>query len=153
MDNLHQQLIAPAPPPPISVWPPAPGWWLVLAGLLVLGLLLPLLLRQLHQRRKRRLHSGMPLFADLPAELSDSLWRAEVNTRLKQQLKQRGDSAATRLFGEAWLNYLCSRYPNARRDALQPLAADLYRPDAQLSTAQRQALLSELQLWLEHEHV
>lgn len=153
MDNLHQQLIAPAPPPPISVWPPAPGWWLVLAGLLVLGLLLPLLLRQLHQRRKRRLHSGMPLFADLPAELSDSLWLAEVNTRLKQQLKQRGDSAATRLFGEAWLNYLCSRYPNARRDALQPLAADLYRPDAQLSTAQRQALLSELQLWLEHEHV
>ena len=152
MDNLHQQLIAPAPPPPISVWPPAPGWWLVLAGLLVLGLLLPLLLRQLHQRRKRRLHSGMPLFADLPAELSDSLWLAEVNTRLKQQLKQRGDSAATRLFGEAWLNYLCSRYPNARRDALQPLAADLYRPDAQLSTAQRQALLSELQLWLEHEH-
>ena len=153
MDNLHQQLIAPAPPPPISVWPPAPGWWLVLAGLLVLGLLLPLLLRQLRQRRKRRLHSGMPLLADLPAELSDSLWLAEVNTRLKQQLKQHGDSAATRLFGEAWLNYLCSRYPNARRDALQPLAADLYRPDAQLSTAQRQALLSELQLWLEHEHV
>lgn len=153
MDNLHQQLIAPAPPPPVSSWPPAPGWWIVLAGLLVLGLLLPLLLRQLRQRRKRRRQSGMQLFADLPAELSDSLWLAEINTRLKQQLKQRGDSAATRLFGDAWLNYLCSRHPNARRNALQPLAADLYRPDAQLNTAQRQALLSELQLWLEHEHV
>ncbi len=153
MDSLHQQLILPSPPPPVSWWPPAPGWWILLGGLLVLGLLLPLLLRQLQLRRKRRLQSGMQLFAELPAELPDSLWLAEINTRLKQLLKQRGDDAATRLFGDAWIDYLCNRYPNARREALQPLAADLYRPDSQLSAAQRQALLKELHLWLGHDHV
>ena len=153
MDSLQQQLISPSPPAPVSWWPPAPGWWIVLAGFLILGLLLPLLLRHTQQRRARRVRHDLRLFADLPAELPDSPWLAEINTRLKQLLKQRGDDAATRLFGQAWVDYLCSRVPAVRREALQPLAADLYRPDAQLSAAQRHALLRELQLWLEQEHV
>lgn len=153
MDTLHQQLILPSSPAPISWWPPAPGWWVMLASLILLGLLLPLLLRQSRRRSKRRLKRGLRPFADLPADLSDSHWLAEINTRLKQQLKQRGDAAATRLFGEAWLDYLCSRYPNAQRDALQPLAADLYRPQLELSEAQRQALLRELHQWIRHDDV
>lgn len=153
MEALHQQLIAPSAPAPISWWPPAPGWWIVLAGLLILLLLLPLLLRQARRHRKRRLRRSLRLFTDLPPELSDSHWLAEINTRLKQLLKQRGEETATRLFGEAWLDYLCSRHPQARREALQPLAADLYRPQLQLSKAQRQALLQELRLWVRHDDV
>lgn len=153
MEALQQQLIAPATPAPVSWWPPAPGWWIVLAGLLILLLLLPLLLRQARRHRKRRLRRSLRLFTDLPPELSDSHWLAEINTRLKQLLKQRGEETATRLFGEAWLDYLCSRHPQARREALQPLAADLYRPQLQLSKAQRQALLQELRLWVRHDDV
>lgn len=153
MEALQQQLIAPATPAPVSWWPPAPGWWIVLAGLLILLLLLPLLLRQARRHRKRRLRRSLRLFTDLPPELSDSHWLAEINTRLKQLLKQRGEETATRLFGEAWLDYLCSRHPQARREALQPLAADLYRPQLQLSETQRQALLQELRLWVRHDDV
>lgn len=152
MDVLHQQLLPPSAPAPISWWPPAPGWWFLLASLILLGFLLPLLLRQVRRRRKRRLQHTLQLFADLPAELNDSHWLAEINTRIKQRFKQRGDSAATLLFGEAWLDYLCSRYPDARRDALQPLAADLYRPQPELGTEQRQALLNELRRWMRHDH-
>lgn len=152
-EALHQQLMLPTAPPPVSWWPPAPGWWIVLISLLLLLLLLPWLRRQTRRHKKRRLQQGMRLFADLPAELSDSHWLAEINTRLKQLLKQRGDEAATRLFGEAWLDYLCSRHPPIRRDVIQPLAADLYRPQLELSGAQRQALLRELQRWMRHEHV
>lgn len=153
MDVLHQQLIAPATPAPISWWPPAPGWWLLLATLILLGLLLPLLLRRTRRRKERRRRHRVRLLANLPAELSDSHWLAEINTRLKQSLKQRGDGSATLLYGEAWLDYLCSRYPDARRDALQPLAADLYRPELKLSDAQRQALLRELRRWMRRDDV
>src|SRR5690554_7499347 len=79
----------------------------------------------------------MSLFSSIPPGLSDSHWLAEVNTRIKQLLKQRGEDSATRLFGEAWLDYLCSRYPSARRSALRPLAADLYRPQVQLGEEKR----------------
>ena len=153
MDSLHEQLIAPSPPPPIEWWPPAPGWWLVAAALILLLLLLPWLQRQTVLHKKRRLRHDMQALADIPAELPDSHWLAEINTRLKQHLKQRGDEAATRLFGEPWLDYLCSRHPDIRRDVLQPLAADLYRPQLELSLAQRQALLGELRRWMRHEHV
>lgn len=153
MDILHQQLIPPSAPAPISWWPPAPGWWILLTTLILLGLLLPLLLRQTRRRKQRRRQRRVRLFADLPAELSDSHWLAEINTRLKQTFKQRGDESATLLFGEAWLDYLCSRYPDARRDALHPLAADLYRPDLELSDAQRQDLLRELRRWMRRDDV
>ena len=153
MDVLHQQLILPSPPAPVSGWPPAPGWWIVLGSLLILGLLLPLMMRRLHRRRTYRLRQRLQVFAELPATLPDSLWLAEINIRLKQLLRQRGEDAATRLFGDAWLDYLCSRCPAARREALQPLAEDLYRPGSQLNAAQRQALLKELNLWLGHAHV
>lgn len=153
MQVLHEQLIAPAAPPPIGWWPPAPGWWVLAATVVLLFLLLPWLQRQRRQHKKRRRQQGMQTLADIPAELADSQWLAEINIRLKQLLKQRGDEAATRLFGEAWLDYLCSRHPRIRRDALRPLAADLYRRQPALSDAQRQALLRELHRWMRHEHV
>lgn len=153
MQTLHEQLIAPVTPPPISGWPPAPGWWVVAATVVLLFLLLPWLQRRTRQHKKRRLQQGMHALADIPLELTASHWLAEINIRLKQLLKQRGDEAATRLFGEAWLDYLCSRHPRIRRDALRPLAADLYRPQPELSDAQRQALLRELHRWMRHEHV
>jgi len=95
----------------------------------------------------------MSLFSSIPPGLSDSHWLAEVNIRIKQLLKQRGEDAATRLYGEAWLDYLCSRYPNARRSVLQPLAADLYRPQVQLGDEARDALLHELRQWMRHDDV
>lgn len=153
IEQLHQQLIQPVAPPPISWWPPAPGWWVLALSLLLLLLLLPWLRRQGRRRRRRRVQQHMSLFSSIPPDLSDSRWLAEVNTRIKQLLKQRGEDSATRLFGEAWLDYLCSRYPRARRSALQPLAADLYRPQVQLGEERREALLHELRQWMRHDDV
>ena len=109
MEVLHQQLIAPSAPPPISWWPPAPGWWIVAGSILLLVFLLPWLRRQTRRRSRRRLQLGMSTFADIPADLPNNQWLAEINIRLKQILKQRGEDAATRLFGEAWLDYLLAR--------------------------------------------
>lgn len=152
MEMLQQQLIGPAEPAPISWWPPAPGWWIVAISLLLLLLLLPWLQAQARRRRQRRVKRGMHALADIPAGLPDNQWLAEINIRLKQLLKQRGDEAATRLHGQAWLDYLCTRQPAARQ-ALQPLAADLYRPHTHLSEAERRALLKALRHWMRHDHV
>lgn len=151
--SLQAQLIPAQQPAPITWWPPAPGWWVLVISLLLLALLLPWLLRQARRHKRRRHRHSWQVLADIPAQLPDAQWLAAINIRLKQLLKQRGDEAATRLFGEAWLDYLCSRNPQARRDALQPLAADLYRPQLQLSAEQRQALLKELRRWIRHDDV
>jgi len=151
--TLQAQLTHPAAPPPIPWWPPAPGWWLLAIALLLLALILPWAVRQVRRRQRRQRRPGWRVLADVPANLPDALWLAAINTRLKQLLKQRGEIAATRLFGEAWLDYLCQRYPQAQRQALQPLAADLYRPQVELSPAQRQALVSELRRWMRHHDV
>ncbi|MFA5677640.1 MAG: DUF4381 domain-containing protein [Pseudomonas sp.] len=153
MESLHQQLIAPTAPPAVHWWPPAPGWWIVAGLLVILALLLPWLQRLARQRRERRRHIRLDTFADIPVELPANQWLTEINIRLKQQLKQRGDEPATRLHGEAWLDYLCSQHPSAERAVLQPLAADLYRPDVSLSDAQRQALLKALRPRTRHDHV
>ncbi|SDS09084.1 protein of unknown function [Halopseudomonas litoralis] len=152
-ESLYAQLTHPASPPAISWWPPAPGWWVLGCALLLVMLLLPWLLRYARRRKRRLNRRTRQMLADVPAALPDAQWLAAINISIKQRLKLRGDEAATRLFGEAWLDFLCSRSPKARRDILQPLAADLYRPDVELTQAQRQALLTELRRWMRHDDV
>lgn len=149
---LLNSLIHPSAPAPIHWWPPAPGWWLVLGALCLLGLTAPLLMVRWRRRSAIKLRAQQAL-RDIPASLTDQQWLTEVNTLLKRLLKQRGDLAATRLFGQAWLDYLCAHYPRPQRSSLEPLAADLYRQTVQLSALQRRNLQRELRRWLRHNHV
>ncbi|MEJ6656648.1 MAG: DUF4381 family protein [Pseudomonas sp.] len=152
-ESLYAQLTHPASPPAVPWWPPAIGWWLLGGTLLLLALLLPWLLSYVRRRKRRLNRRSRQMLSDIPATLPDAQWLAAINISIKQRLKQRGDDAATRLFGEAWLDFLCSRSPDAQRLALQPLAADLYRPHVELSQAQRQALLAEVRRWMRHDDV
>ncbi len=151
--QLQTQLLHPVAPPPVSWWPPAPGWWALTGFLLLLLLLLPWLRHSLRRHKSRRRRQARQVLAEIPDHLPDAQWLAAVNVRIKQLLRQRGDEAATRLYGDVWLDYLCSRHPNSQRNALQPLAEDLYRPDLTLSPEQRQMLLRELRRWMRHNNV
>ncbi|MEH6498572.1 MAG: DUF4381 domain-containing protein [Pseudoalteromonas distincta] len=149
---LLESLIHPATPPPVHWWPPAPGWWILFGGLCLLCMLAPLLVVRWRRRSAIKLRAQQAL-RNIPTTLTDQQWLAEVNTLLKRLLKQRGHVAATRLFGDAWLDYLCDHYPRPQRRSLEPLAADLYRQTPQLSAEQRRALQRELRRWLRHNHV
>lgn len=151
MSELATALIHPAAPPPVAWWPPAPGWWALMLLALLLGLSLPWLLYRLKLRGQRRKAARQAL-QSISTELTDQQWLSEVNNLLKRLLKKRGELAATRLYGQAWLDYLCQHYPRPQRQALEPLAADLYRKSPQLPPQQRQALERELQRWLRHNH-
>ncbi|WP_193075334.1 DUF4381 domain-containing protein [Pseudomonas sp. FME51] len=152
-ESLYTQLTHPASPPAVSWWPPAIGWWLLGCTVLLLVLLIPWLLRYARRRKRRLNRRSRQMLADISATLPDAQWLAAINISIKQRLKQRGNDAATRLFGEAWLDFLCSRSPDVQRQALQPLAADLYRPHIELTRAQRQALLAEVRRWMRHDDV
>ncbi len=148
---LQETLIHPAAPPAISWWPPAPGWWALGAAALVLAMLVPWMLSKVRRRNIKRASVRQSLQV-VPDDLEDREWLAALNTQLKRILKRHGQEAALTLHGEQWLDYLCQSYPDARRSALQPLAADLYRPALYLSTAQRRDLKKELQRWMRHHH-
>ncbi|WP_373186526.1 DUF4381 family protein [Halopseudomonas sp.] len=151
-DALFQSLIHPVAPEPVPWWPPAPGWWILLALALIMGLALPWLALRWKRLGARRRRTGQAL-KDIPADLPDQQWLSEINSLLKRLLIRRGEVAPSRLFGEQWLEYLCNGYPRPQRSCLEPLAADLYRQTPNLTREQRRALLRELRRWLRHNHV
>lgn len=150
--ELSTMLIHPAPPSPVPWWPPAAGWWILLGLALLFLLVLPALIRSIRRRRRER-NRARQVLSVLSDTLPDREWLTTANRVLKGLLKHQGTDHATRLFGSDWLDFLCSTYPEPKRDILQPLAADLYRPDIRLSAEQRRALRQELKRWLRHNHV
>ena len=94
---------APAPP---SIWPPAPGWWILAGvGLVLLGLGLWWLYRRyrLAQRRRRILDQ----LAGLPSRATGALLAAEVSALLKRvALARYPRTEVASLTGTPWLELL-----------------------------------------------
>ena len=151
-EALAGQLIHPSAPPAVSWWPLAPGWWLLAAIGLLLCALLPVLIRRVRQRGDRRSQAQREL-ARIAPQLADRDWLAAHNALIKRLLRAHGRDEATRLYGEAWLDFLCQSCPSVRREALQPLAGELYRPTSHLTQTQRRELVFELQRWMRHQDV
>jgi len=149
---LQDALLQPAPPPPITWWPPAPGWIALGVLLSILLIALPLLWVAL-RRRQRSLQRAQRILWEVPDQLEDQAWLAALNTQLKRQLKSRGEHVPTRLFGSAWVDYLCEQYPNPRPDVLQPLGNGLYQPASNMGSIERMTLQRELLRWIRHNHV
>ena len=92
-----------------GVWPPAPGWWLLL-GVLLLGLAVFVALRLRRRHRRRRWQS---LFDAALAAASAPAARVGRASDLLRRAARRCDTAAALLQGEAWLRFLDGP---ARRD-------------------------------------
>lgn len=90
-------------PPPVSWWPPAPGWWLLATiALLALALLV------LHYRRTRMRRAAL---RELAALAASGLGGSELSAQLAALLKRyalccypAGEVAS--LTGERWLQFL-----------------------------------------------
>ncbi|GAA3979377.1 DUF4381 domain-containing protein [Allohahella marinimesophila] len=122
-------------PSPVSWWPPALGWWMLVLLVIVTGLLLWFIgyRRYLQpalrlQRQKKRLRQEiLPLLRDRGSEAATS-----INRILKAHLLSLGHTECKTLTGQAWLNYLSAQaqLQPAEADALAPLGSASYRPPA-----------------------
>ena len=104
-------------PDPVSIWPLALGWWLLLA-LILIALTIALLLRARHQRnayRRQALAELEQSYAQLTRHQSTSQYLQELNALLKRvALSCYGKGFNSSLKGQAWLQWLdasCSKLP------------------------------------------
>ncbi|HIP52533.1 MAG TPA: DUF4381 domain-containing protein [Chromatiales bacterium] len=117
MENLYGQLRDIRGLDPISWWPPAPGWWLLAAGILITLALIAVYLRLRRdyplgrwqrdaKRRLVRLKRRIPLNTphESAAELSELLRRIAV--------ARCGRAHCAGLTGEVWLAWLEANDPN-----------------------------------------
>jgi hypothetical protein len=85
-----------------SWWPPAPGWWLVTAGVLALVVLGSWLWR----RRGRRHAALLRVFDDAVAGAGSPVQQVAAMSELLRRAGRRIKPEADRLDGEAWLRFL-----------------------------------------------
>jgi Tfp pilus assembly protein PilO len=102
-------------PPPVSAWPPAPGWWL-LAALLVIALVAGVALWLRHRRRTAYRRAALRGLDQLRSEWRQQHDDAHTLHAINQLLKRtalaayaRADVAA--LSGDAWLDFLDRQLP------------------------------------------
>ena len=88
-------------PPAPSLWPPAPGWWLV-AGAVVLALAI---LYWIRRRRRLRAMGWQKLFDDTCGDAGPAAQVAAMSELLRRAAR-RVDAKADRLQGEDWLRLL-----------------------------------------------
>jgi hypothetical protein len=94
---LRDVHVPPAPP----LWPPAPGWWLLI-GLVALVLALAIAWQW---RRRRRLRAWQRMFDQANRAPRPALQAAAISELLRRAAR-RVDAKADRLHGEDWLRFL-----------------------------------------------
>lgn len=88
--------------PSPSIWPPAPGWWLVIAAVLVVGAVVHYSLR----RKRRHRLAVARLFDDAMADAPDAPAKVAAMSALLRRAARRHRHDADVLDGDAWLQAL-----------------------------------------------
>lgn len=95
-------------PPPPSAWPPAPGWWVLGAGMLVALIVCAWLWRQRRRRARRQRRLLAELDALLPAS-HDAAAAPVYLAALSGFLRRLGRAVradASTLHGDDWIRFL-----------------------------------------------
>ncbi|HEX7804415.1 MAG TPA: DUF4381 domain-containing protein [Pseudoxanthomonas sp.] len=111
-------------PPAPSLWPPAPGWWLV-AGAMALAFAILWWIGR--QRRRRRL-AWQKLFDDACGDAAPAVQAAAISELLRRAAR-RVDKQADRLQNEDWLRLLDGQKQKAFSEGVGRLLLEGgYRP-------------------------
>ncbi|OEO26398.1 hypothetical protein AX279_06145 [Pseudomonas sp. J237] len=152
-------------PDPISLWPPAPGWWLLAVLLPVVLWALYRLLKKLrrNQADKQPDISQDPLRLAALSELEalqkpyDGMqagpWLQSLNSLLKRLCVQRyPDSQCHTLTSRQWLAFLDNRCPAAGLTRWMILVEGAYRPHCLLDDKAIAGLHQAVDTWI-RKHV
>ena len=148
-------------PEPISWWPPALGWWLLL-GLIVIVLVSAYYATQMRQKKPAALpedpirDSALQQLHALPAPYggeSAGPWLQQLNQLLKRLCANRyPEYASHTLSGRDWLAFLDSRCPAAGLTRWMILVQGAYQADCRLDDKSITQLQSAIDTWI-RKHV
>ena len=138
--------------PPVSWWPPAPGWWILALLLLVLlGWLGRLLLARIrvHRRRKQMLGWIDHLNANIDPQRLPQDYLATLNRIFKLvALRAFPDQHCAALAGQDWVEFLTGKMSkSASLESLQVLASGPYDPAPQFDPLVISGLA---RVWIKH---
>jgi hypothetical protein len=133
-------------------WPPAAGWWLGMALVLALLLLLPRWLRWLrHQPLRRSSLRQLEHIRELHEEgRSDKEVLREIVALLRRvTISYYGRSGAAGSTGTEWWQQLCQLAPGAdfSKEHFELLTRGRYQPQANIEV---ESLLRDCERWLRH---
>ncbi len=151
-------------PEPIKWWPPAPGWWLLAATLLIAIVLwryvkhrrlqgqkapATLALDPLRESALQQLHALPKPFDGEQA----GPWLQQLNQLLKRLCAVRyPEYASHTLSGREWLAFLDSRCPAAGLTRWMILVNGSYQPDCRLDDKAIVQLQQAIEIWI-RKHV
>ncbi len=105
-------------PDPVSWWPPAPGWWLLLATLACMLLVYILIKKIRYARRVKR--AGLQAFAEIKQQYQEDKDKVKLAQALSTLLRRvcisfypRHNTAG--LTGQDWLDYLDRTLPDTSK--------------------------------------
>lgn len=133
-----------------GIWPPAPGWWVLLA----LGLLLViagLLLVRRKRRKNRWLRVARRELDQLASHAArEPQWFAQLNTLLKQCARERYPAERPEaMSGQRWADFLIRTSPEERASA-RPVVDTMINSSWQpVADAEPDQALAFAQAWLE----
>lgn len=139
-------------PAPVSWWPPAPGWWALLAlSLLLLGLGWWWRRRRLQRRLPRlALREAEQLYAEWQRSGDTAAYSAALNALLKRTaLACHAEPGVARLSGRAWLDFLDRGLRQPR--FATPALAGFADPYARQPTVDPHALQQAAHSWLRRQ--
>lgn len=140
-------------PEPVSWWPPAPGWWLLLFALIVLCLSCWFMYRRWQHRQQQR--DSLKAFTNIQLNFNQDQNRTKLVRELSILLRRscitfypRELSAS--LTGESWLQFLAatSMQDEFTSGAGQVLASAPYLSERSNLAIDAQALLAVCENWL-----
>ncbi|GGC75044.1 DUF4381 domain-containing protein [Marinobacter halophilus] len=131
-------------------WPPAPGWWLV-GALVLISLAAVLLFWRRHKRNTLWQRQARDLLVDLEqSPRKDSRWFCELNALLKRVARQAFPERNPEVMsGHEWVDFLLETAPNDRiasRPMVEAMVASTWQPRPAADPAQA---LSFAAAWLE----
>lgn len=150
-------------PPPISMWPLAPIWWVLLAFIiLVILLIIGSRLKKKYRTTSSKVpqkdfdarrQAALTELAEMvkPYDQAAGTWLQQLNNLLKRVCNVRYPTENSKiLMGQAWLNYLDSKYPKAQLKRYNFLIEGEYQDDYFMDKTTIDALYSSLEEWITH---
>ncbi len=144
-------------PDAIGYWPLAPGWWLLMASMVVLAVIMFLAVR--HYRRNAYRREAIRQLSNIHQQYltasqgsarnnAGRVYLQQINRLLKQVYFTRDVNRVAGLNGQSWIEELQRAAPKVRLSRFSDRLLALYTPDLRVEDSDVAEIQQEMRQWL-----